>query len=160
MFEKHAKVVNFNTVINDMYMRKLSTDFSFSGVSGQYVSPISIAQKYTSELTKGIQSQLGGRWQGFIKQVGFQKGLGAIWKSKNFRWGAFGAVGALSGVYSLSKGLMSSLRWTQRREVQQRGMGFGPGFITWSKRKGMPAQHAGTQDLTDSLHRLRHTSII
>jgi hypothetical protein len=97
-----------------------------------------------------------------------QKFLAGAWSSK-FKTGLRAGIGVRTagvalgvgmGIYALSKSLLSTLRWQQPVEREQVGVGYGPGFISWSKKEGMPANHLGTNNLMNALHRNRHSSII
>jgi len=47
-----------------------------------------------------------------------------------------------------------------RRMEPPGGVGFGSGYISWSKTNGMPADHLSTNGLSLSLSNMRHTSVI
>lgn len=81
------------------------------------------------------------------------------WGGKAAYATAVGMAGLVGG-YTVGRSMLSQLRHTQPVETIHRGGGYGPGYITWSKKSGMPANHLGTNNLMNSLHRMRHDSII
>jgi hypothetical protein len=148
-FPKQTRVTNFNDVVN-----RLRT-------TNQPVGFLKTHYPNLNTVNADIRSAVSGRWHGFIKRLGWQKGLGKMFRNPWVRGvGLTMGIGTLAGTWSIGKALMSSIRYTHRSQAVQQGIGYGPGMITWSKKRGMPAGHNATQDLTESLHRMRHSSIV
>lgn len=65
-------------------------------------------------------------------------------------------IGLLTAGNYLGKNIFNAVR---RPPPQRIGHGIsGPGFITFSKTRGMPHNHLSTEGLSLALHGLRHTS--
>lgn len=97
------------------------------------------------------------RFRKTISPIG--KMLGPMMPGARFAWGAtfafFGASAAIS--------TMGSQLWkrVQMRPISRTsGLRSGPGYISWGKTSGMPANHLSTDGLGLSLSNLRHTSVI
>lgn len=69
-----------------------------------------------------------------------------------------GLVAGGTVAYNLGSSLVNSSKF--RTVGRPSSMGSGPGYITWGKTRGMPANHLSTNGLSLSLSNLRHTSTI
>ena len=74
--------------------------------------------------------------------------------------GAGMVIGAVIGGIQVARTLGRAVSWTGQDKYRHVGSGGGPGYTTWSKKNGMPANHLSTDNLSNSLHNMRHTSII
>lgn len=142
------------------FMNRGNTAPSWMARAGRY-DPY-VPKKAARAFFKATSDTLRNPIHRWMSTAGLQKNL----FSKTMRgfakhpYAVAGTVAAAVGVYTLGKSMMSSLRWTAPEENIQQGAGYGPGYISWSKKTGMPANHLGTRDMMDSLHRMRHSSII
>ena len=96
--------------------------------------------------------------------TGLQRFMGGWGIKKRSALGlAYGGGLILGGALMAShviKSLWSTSKRNSRVSSSMQGSGMGPGYITWSKKGGMPANHLSTRGLTNALSRARHTSII
>ena len=104
-----------------------------------------------SDLTKG----LGTAFQKFMGGFGIKK-TSAL--SLAYGGGIF--LGSALMASHVIKSIWSNSKRNSRVQSNMQGSGYGPGYITWSKKRGMPANHLSTRGLTNALHRSRHSSII
>ena len=113
-----------------------------------------ILARTTAAMKEPSQQMLNKMWRGFGKFKMFGRTQTAFTP---------GMVGVALGGLALGGQIVKSL-WSrsQRGSVlsSRQGAGAGPGYISWSKKTGMPANHLGTRGLTNALHRNRHNSII
>lgn len=71
------------------------------------------------------------------------------------------ASGALSGgVGAGVSGVGSVMSLLKKERPQAQDIANGSGYISWSKRNGLPGNNLSTNGLGLSLNKLRHTSII
>lgn len=156
-----------NQYVKLPYIKKLTNfwrETTLDGITKPYTRAYTdyaqkISQRRQRMLLSNVNASLAGKTQKFMSgslasktPLGLYAGFGI--KSAGV------ALGVGVGIYALSKSILSTLRWQQPVERQQIGVGYGPGFISWSKKQGMPPNHLGTDNLMNSLHRNRHSSII
>ena len=149
------RVLSKNTAFRRQQNRK---HFMMIGLGGKRTQ-IGASKLISSGRAKAasMAAEISGSWN-------LKSGASMIFKNPVARGGgimlAGVTAGALVGMYSLSKSILSTYRWTSPPENKQYGVGYGPGFISWSKKGGMPANHLSTNGLTNALHGMRHSSII
>ena len=105
-----------------------------------------------------------GKWaamafKGVGKKAGSMfSGRGASWVGRHPKTtiGGFAALTATSGIGSNS---WKSLTFSNERPGTP-STSYGPGYMSWGKRTGMPANHLSTQGLSLGLSKMRHTSTI
>lgn len=135
---------------------------SFQGVRLHVPRRSSLIKKIFSEhhfpWAKKGTTDLAGLQKYFKKTVYPTVGkLAGIGTTRQFLAGIaiFGASAALS---SIGNQLWKTIRF--RSIDRPTSLRYGPGYISWGKTSGMPANHLSTDGLSLALSNMRHTSAI
>ena len=101
-----------------------------------------------------------GRWAAKAL-VGTKKvfsGRGASWMGRHPK-SVIGGSAALTAGYGIASQSWKALTFSNNRPGVP-STAYGPGYMSWGKRTGMPANHLSTQGLSLGLSKMRHTSTI
>jgi len=110
---------------------------------------------YGVGVTKGAANKLSNS----IATLPASVGKGGLFRSIGthpWRWGA--GVAAGSSLIGTAGGIMGTIRWSPREKL--RFINYGPGYVTWTKKSGMPHNHLSTDGLPQALSKMRHSSYI
>lgn len=69
-----------------------------------------------------------------------------------------GYIAAASLAIKTVGALWHSIKWSRPARNSGPMGGYGPGYLSWSKRSGLASNHLATDGLSLALHKMRHTS--
>ena len=132
-----------------------------NAVSSKGLPGASAVEHFINEPTNvsSVMNEVKKKSPVHLKKMGIGARAGKTLKKAAGGLGMFGGAALLGVGMAVTTKVWDSIQWEQPG-TRRSGSGYGPGFISWSKTSGMPANNLGTKNLPEALHRTRHSSNI